>query len=179
MDQQERCEEQMRKHRRNLVLLPILLYVASFLLPDDPTHRRWEPAGAGAFLGAVLGSVFSAISGEWRGFWSCFLPLLANPVFLCGALALALGDHKFAVGFGIAAFALASSAALFDPKRMFEFPSWWVWDASMLMLLIAGLIACVSTNGRRQPLTTPTTARTAPNQESRTGIADHVPNQPR
>jgi hypothetical protein len=124
-------------------------------------------------------SADSAIRGEWRGFWTCFLPLLANPAFLCGVVFLALDCHKFAVGFGIAAFALASSAALFLPKRMFEFPGWRVWDASMLMLLVAGLIACDSTNGRRQPLTSPTTARTAPNQESRTGIADHVQNQPR
>jgi hypothetical protein len=50
-EQHKCCEEHMRKHRRNLALLPTLLYVASFLLPEgDPYSERLGPHGRGGIL---------------------------------------------------------------------------------------------------------------------------------
>ena len=110
---------------RWLLLLPILPYLCSLVLPVDD---RWMVPGFGLVIIGVL----------MLPFW------LPNPLLWLGVLLLDRGCIKSVLFVGTIA-ALLAMLPLMDPERFFgevvSSPGYAAWLGSMVLLVIAGYLA--------------------------------------
>jgi hypothetical protein len=142
-----------------LLLLPIILYLLSFIMPIRFTPGRFPDGWGMGSMGFLYGlsawrELFATLSlgfllEPWRDIFhkerdlvSLALSWLANPLFWIGLCLTRRGRYTFAMSLGLAASGLGLMlvATPFMRTVALTFPAWWVWQAAMIMLVFSAML---------------------------------------